>query len=161
MLQENKMSDTNKNIELKEDFSGFTEVTVNGEEPTKIDVSEAINEAKTQYNKVDMKEENAKNESDVGGGGEEGEDIEQPRLPGAVQYLRMPRAQQPSFWQSLMGRGLTILALLAIGFIVWWWWSSKSSVQDAVSVAVSDVVNTVQENVVQPVTRVLKLPPQL
>lgn len=172
-----KMQNKESNREIKEDFSGFTEVTIHdtNEEPIKMDVSDAVPGQTTQV--------------------EENENV--PMLPGVVNtpvpkgtvstnlppnqlsnqlpsnqqsphHLQSPNQppnqplnqppNQPSFWQSLLSRGVTILIVAGIIVLLWWLWTSYSK---GASTTMEQMTEMVQENVVEPVKRVFKLPPQL
>lgn len=181
------MQNKELNREIKEDFSGFTEVTVhdvnnqestNYDEPIKMDVSDA----RSNISQNETFEENS------------------PMLPGVVdpsntkglfshsnstQQLPHPQTNQsphqspnqsnqspnqspnqppnqipnqPSFWQSLLSRGVTILIVTGIIVLLWWLWSSYSK---SATTTINQMNELVQENVVEPVKRVFKLPPQL
>jgi ABC-type nickel/cobalt efflux system permease component RcnA len=175
------MQNKESNREIKEDFSGFTEVTIHdtNDEPIKMDVSDAVSGQTTQV--------------------DENENV--PMLPGVVNtpvpkgtistnfspnqlsnqlpsdhphHLQDPHLQshhlqppnqtpnqppnQPSFWQSLLSRGVTILIVAGIIVLLWWLWTSYSK---GASTTMEQMTEMVQENVVEPVKRVFKLPPQL
>lgn len=166
------MSDTQ---DLKEDFSGLTEHSDRTEHtehqvkdpqhqpedlPPRIDVSEEIEKANAK----------SKNEQESSRGQPQLESFPYPP-PGMFppgMFPPPPQQQKPSFWKSLMTRGLTILAVVAVGLLVWWWWSSNKSVGEAAAQAAQAATDaaqaaakTVQENVVKPVKRALNLPPHL
>lgn len=162
------MQNKESNREIKEDFSGFTEVTIHdtNDEPIKMDVSDAVSGQTTQV--------------------DENENV--PMLPGVVNtpvpkdmlptnlpphlqppnqtpnqpphHLQPPHQtpNQPSFWQSLLSRGVTILIVAGIIVLLWWLWTSYSK---GASTTMEQMTEMVQENVVEPVKRVFKLPPQL
>lgn len=152
------MSSNEKDI--KEDFSGFTEITIhdkrpktnNNEEPVKMDVSDAMEEkpmlpgVSEQPNPQLLLLQQQQQQPQ-----------QQPN-PQLLLQQQLPQ-QQPSFWQSLLNRGLTLLLVGALIAVVWWWWSSSS--KSASALATDNVVNAVQENIIDPVKRVLQLPPRL
>ena len=146
-------------IELKEDFSGFTEVTArdNTESPPKIDVSEAVEKAQIEANTAPEPILNAP------------DDESSPQLPGAgpsgpsrgmIQGMLSYTPPKPSIWQTLMNRGLTILAVVAVGVLAWWWWSKNSNTGGPVELAEA-AVDAARKTVVEPIKKALKLPPNL
>ena len=161
------MSDTQQesehvDLDLKEDFSGFSEVSVKnkppeelppqhspqeGEDnPPRIDVSEAIHQAQASAQ--------AESQSKQRGN-------EMPQLPGVQYMMHPPRPPRPTFWQTLMSRGLTILAVVAIGVLVWWFWSSRKAGTGGVVTETANAVVDAAGDAVNSVRKALKLPPGL
>lgn len=155
-----------KDLELKEDFSGLTEVTVKESDaaptqpPPKIDVSEAVAQAQAAQDQAQA----APTDPSPVSAAPDDESV--PQLPGAARTHAIYRGmmtppfrppQRPSFWKTLLNRGLTILAVVAIGVVVWWWWSKNNS---GGAGAVETVVETVKKTV-EPIKKALKLPPLL
>lgn len=146
---QNTIQDTIQDVDVKEDFSGFTDVSVKDPQhtpenlPPKIDVSEAVQQARAQETKESQAEER------------QSEPMMIP--PGMMMVQRQQGPQRPSFWQTLMSRGLTIMVVVAIGLLVWWWWSSKN----AGGVTANDA--GIVENITNKVKKSLglKLPPNL
>lgn len=156
--------------DIKEDFSGLTEVTVKDPQhqpqnlPPRIDVSEEIAQAQSQEQHQQSLERAAERATERVEGNYSQKPQEGYLVPPTqmqMNMMRQPPQQRPSFWNTLMTRGLTILAVVAVGFIVWWWWSSTKSINQAAGDAVNTVTQTVKDNVVNPVKRALNLPPSL
>lgn len=156
-----------EDIELKEDFSGLTEVSVknNVPEPQKIDVSEAVAKAQSKIADESVPQSNT---DGVDAGIDE---LAGPQLPGALAGRRIPRpemipphlrgnAPRPSFWKTLLNRGLTVVAVIAVGLVVWWWWSKNNGTAGPIEMA-GAAVNGVRKTVVEPIKKALKLPPLL
>lgn len=185
------MQNKELNREIKEDFSGFTEVTVhdvnnqettNYDEPIKMDVSDA----RSNISQNETFEENSPmlpgvvDPSNTKGLFSQSTNQPNPhsnstqqlphpqhsqsnQLPNQLpnQTPNQPSNQipnQPSFWQSLLSRGVTILIVTGIIVLLWWLWSSYSK---SATTTINQMNELVQENVVEPVKRVFKLPPQL
>lgn len=160
-MSENDMP--HEDLDLKEDFSGFTEVSAKEEAPPKIDVSEAVAKAQAQAQAQSEPEPSSGNVEDEQG----------PPLPGAMPggpqriprgmfppgMMPGPRPQAPSFWKTLLNRGLTILAVVAVGVLVWWWWSRNNG--GGPGKMAEAAVEGVKKTVVEPIKKALKLPPLL
>lgn len=158
-------------MDLKEDFSGMTEMTLKepsqppSQLPPQIDVSEAVAQAQAQSQAPPQ-----------GVSDSPDHESQEPELPGAVSIERSrgefppemlammggaPRPQRPSMWQTLLSRGLTIVAVLAIGVLVWLWWSRNNSSTGAADIA-GAAVDVARKTVVEPIKRALgDLPPPL
>lgn len=176
------MSDRENNLDVKEDFSGFEEVSVRDnnqqssnlptQPPPKIDVSEAVSQAQTEErnSQQSQSQERFPNPDE--------EDLEEmengvPQLPGASRGMFPPgmgmgmfppgmvgNTQRPSFWKTLLNRGLIILAIVAVGVAAWWWWSRNGN-GPSPSDAVEAAADGVRKTVVEPIKKALKLPPSL
>jgi len=154
-----------EDIDLKEDFSGLTEISVrnNTSQPTqlppKIDVSEAVAQAQLQ----ERAQSNNDAPHDDDAHDDAPHDDEQPQLPGVPRGMPNPAMMQqrrPSFWQTLINRGLVILAIAAVGLFAWWWWSKNNSTTGPMEAAEA-AVNAARRAVVEPIQKALKLPPSL
>lgn len=164
------------NEEIKEDFSGLTEVNVKepqsqpDELPPRIDVSEEIEKA-SRVNGTGTSN---------GNGNPQGQEASGEQFQGQSQHPPMPTPQgmhpaehqqmmmmmgprqpaKPSFWKTLMTRGLVVIAVLAVGFLAWWWWSSKKGMAAAAGEAVQ-AVGDAAKNVAANTKKALNLPPHL
>lgn len=153
------MSEEQK-VDIKEDFSGFTEVEIKDPKnvpdnlPPKIDVSEAVHQARQQEMQKHQKHENLR--ASPGGGCPE--NMEPP-----MEYTPRKQQAKPSFWQTLIGRSLTIVVIVALGVGVWWWWNSNKSIAKIVAGSVGGAAKEVGivENITNTVKKALKLPPGL
>jgi hypothetical protein len=151
-MSENDMH--HEDVDIKEDFSGFTEISVKDttqptQFPPKIDVSEAVAQAQSQSQ---SREPEYMNDAI--------DDEQEPQLPGAVRMLPRPPFQRPTFWQTLINRGLIALAIAAVGILVWWWWSKNNNTSGPLEAAEA-AVNAARKTVVEPIQKALKLPPNL
>ena len=156
MSNEHQTPDSsNFNREVKEDFSGFTEVTTkdNSQQPQKIDVSDAVEQARNQQND----EIHIQSQPQI-------QDEEQPQLPGVPRGMPVgmgnTQRSSNSFWSTLMNRGLVLLAIAAVGVFVWWWWSKNNNTSGPMDLAEAAVEAT-RKTVVEPIKKALKLPPTL
>lgn len=171
-MSENDIDMRHEDLDLKEDFSGFTEVSVKDhmapptQLPPKIDVSEALAQAQAQSRAA---ESNVLTDGGDGGDGADGAyggayGDEEPQLPGVPRGMPPPPMIRPapkeSFWQMLLNRGLTIVLVVALGLLVWWWWSKTNNVAGPVEAAEA-AVNAARKTVVEPIQKALKLPPSL
>ncbi len=151
------MSD--QNVEIKEDFSGFTEVTVNGETERKLDEQHEHAEGETPH-KMDVSEAIAQAQSHQSRQSHDhAEDDEPGMLPGVPPRGMMPPPPRQTFWQSFLGRVIIVVGALGALLVLYYIWSTRNGAHSDAGIV--ETVSGAVENLTNTVKKSLKLPPNL